>query len=179
MSDLEDRLFQMLGLVNDWLKFGETKSGGMVVLAGIAGTALLTYGSDIEHPTVWDGCTLFLAGFCFTLSLSLAVWSFLPRKDATTIEARLEELPDDSDNLYYYGHLAKFRAADLLQRLCERHGCDPSKTTRGERDLAAQIIINSRITRRKMHLFSLAAVAFLVGVVVMFVSRIVAVIIYG
>src|SRR4051812_36492334 len=112
MTDLEDRLFQLLQLVNDWLKFGETKSGGMVVLAGLAATGLLTYGSDIEHPTLWDGWTLFLAGFFFTLSLSIAVWSFLPRRDAPKIASRLEGAPDDSDNIYYYGHLAKFRATD-------------------------------------------------------------------
>jgi hypothetical protein len=175
MTDLEDRLFQLLQLVNDWLKFGETKSGGMVVLAGLAATGLLTYGSDIEHPTPWDGWTLFLAGFFFTLSLSIAVWSFLPRKDAQKIESRLEGIPDDSDNIYYYGHLAKFRATDLIEKLCELHQCDPTKATRGERDLAAQIIINSRITHRKMQLFSMASVAFLIGVVVTFVSRIVAV----
>src|SRR3954452_13991482 len=89
MTDLEDRLFQLLQLVNDWLKFGETKSGGMVVLAGLAATGLLTYGSDIAHPTPWDGWTLFLAGFFFTLSLSIAVWSFLPRRDAPKIASRL------------------------------------------------------------------------------------------
>jgi hypothetical protein len=175
MTDLEERLFQLLELVNDWLKFGETKSGGMVVLAGLATTALLTYGSDIEDPTLWDGWTLFLAGFFFTLSLSLAVWSFLPKKGALKIGSRLEGIPDDSDNLYYYEHLAKFRATDLIEKLCELHECGPIKATRGERDLAAQIIINSRITRSKMQLFSMASVAFLIGVVVTFVSRIVAV----
>jgi hypothetical protein len=175
MTDLEERLFQLLELVNDWLKFAETKSGGMVVLAGLAATGLLTYGSSIDQPTSWDGWTLFLAGFFFTLSLSLAVWSFLPKKDALKIESRLEGIPDNSGNLYYYEHLAKFRATDLIEKLCELHECDPSKATRGERDLAAQIIINSRITRRKMQLFSMAAVAFLIGVVVTFVSRIIGV----
>ena len=179
MTDLEERLFQLLELVNDWLKFGETKNGGMVVLAGVAGTGLLTYGSGIKDPTDWDGWTLFLAGFFFTISLSVAVWSFLPKKDAQKIESRLEGIPEDTDNLYYYGHLAKFRATDLIEKLCELHECDPGKATRGERDLAAQIIINSRITRSKMQLFSLASVAFLIGVVTMFISRVVAVVFYG
>jgi hypothetical protein len=176
MTDLEERLFQLLELVNDWLKFGETKNGSMVALAGIAGTALLTYGSDIEEPTPWDGWSLFFAGFFFTLSLSLAVWSFLPKKDAQKIESRLEGIPEDSDKLYYYGHLAKLRAADLIEKICELHDCESGKATRGERDLAAQIT-NSRITQSKMRLFSMASVAFLVGVVIMFISRIVAVVI--
>lgn len=177
MTDLEERLFKLLGLVNDWLKFGETKNGGMVALGGIAATALLTYGSGLEHPTTWDGVTLFLAGFCFTLSLSLAVWSFLPQRDASKIESRIEGIPDEADNLYYYGHLAKLRTPDLIAKLCELHGCEPSKATRGERDLAEQIIVNSRITGGKMQLFFVASVVFLVGVVVMFASRVVAVLI--
>src|SRR5215216_5372794 len=175
MTDLEERLFLLLELVNDWLKFGETKNGGMVVLVGVAGTGLLTYGSSIEDPTDWDGCTLFLAGFFFMLSLSLAVWSFLPKKDAQKIESRLEGIPEDTDNLYFYGHLAKLRATDLIEKLCELHECEPTKATRGERDLAAQIIVNSRITRSKMQLFSMASVTFLIGVVVMFFSRLIAV----
>lgn len=176
MNPSEERWFQLLELVNDWLKFGETKNGGMVVLAGVAATALLTYGSDIEQPTVWDGWSLFVAGFLFTLSLALSVWSFLPQKDAQKIESRLEDPPDDWDNLYFYGHLAKFRTMDLIEKVREMHAIAPSDVTRGERDLAAQIIVNSRITRTKMHFFAWAARCFLAGVVVTFVSRLVAVV---
>jgi hypothetical protein len=175
MNAIEEHLFRLLQLVNDWLKFGETKNGGMVVLAGVAATALLTYGSDIEDPTVWDAWSLFLAGLFFVLSLGLSVWSFVPKKDAHKIESRLEDPPDDWDNLYYYGHLAKFQTTELIEKVRELHEIKPGEGTRGERDLASQIIVNSRITRSKMHLFAWAARCLLAGVVVTFVSRIVAV----
>jgi len=51
MDPTEEQLFRLLGLVNDWLTFGETQNGGIAVLAGVAAMALLTYDSDIEDPT--------------------------------------------------------------------------------------------------------------------------------
>ncbi|MBA2278326.1 MAG: hypothetical protein H0W06_11240 [Chloroflexia bacterium] len=53
---LEATLLSILGLVNDWLKFAETKNGGVVGQAGAANVPLVRFLSDTaERDTMTTG----------------------------------------------------------------------------------------------------------------------------
>ena len=172
MTTVEGRLFHLLEMVNDWLKYAEAKNGGLVAISGLATSAIVSYGSNLTHPSAWDIGSLTVAAGCFIASVAVGVLSFLPKSDSVSIQARMGASPDESDSLYFFGHLSRLTASELVRRVCRLDGenavCTPEQ--RSERDLAGQIIINSRITQDKLRRFTTGARFFLAGLGVAVVS---------
>jgi hypothetical protein len=70
---------------------------------------------------------------------------------------------DGATNALYYGHLADMKRADVLTRLVNHY--DPASSDRYLEDLADQIIINSKIARRKFALFNCALMLTIVAAI--------------
>ena len=157
---LEATLLTVLEMVNDWLKFAEAKNAGAVG-AAVGGCAVLSASltSDKRPPVPTPAALgLGLGGACLVLALLLALLALLPQTRPQTLLARLlagrQGPPPGRGNLYYYGDLARYTPRALAQALAARHGEVPVGD--GHLDLAAQIVVNSRITVAKLRLFSLA-----------------------
>ncbi len=166
-ADLDERLFRLLQLVNDWLKFAEAKNVGMVGLASAALGFLLGYvASNVGNFSFLSGVAIALGSLALILALLANLTSFLPQTD--TERALAARLPSsrDTDNLYYYGHVARHHPRSLVEAIARRHlGGDADPIDDGHLDLAAQIITNGRITLRKLRIFSFSIVCFGFGVV--------------
>ncbi len=158
MSDPEERLLRLLTLTNDWLKFAETKNGGLIAIAGLAASQLLTYLSGLKHPSQIESWGTGISCVLLVASAVLALISFFPQTDPLPIASRIEGIPEESDNLYYYGHVARLSPATLVGQVIDLSGQGNRAPTRSESDLAAQVVVNSRITRHKLHLFGWAGV---------------------
>jgi len=155
-SDAEEHLLTVLAMVNDWLKFAEAKNAGLIALAGLSLTGLLSYVAQV-NKFIYGAAILLVAGAVLWLgSLMLGMFSFMPQRTAVKPKTPLREQVDDTDNLYYFGHLASYSSETLLVALNgnEQEG---SLRERFVRNLADQVIINSRITVNKLDLFDLAA----------------------
>jgi hypothetical protein len=173
--DLESRLLRLLTMVNDWLKYAEAKNSLVVGLssAGLFGS-LTAVPDTIEGSSHHDAAlSMLLAGvIALIISLSLSLMSFMPRTNLTKWLARRQGSPTKDDNLYYYGHLAKYIPRNLAQALERRYEPrtgrgsrdDPDDLSDGEVEIAEQIVINARITLWKLGLFTPALVCFAVGV---------------
>lgn len=166
-ADLDERLFRLLQLVNDWLKFAEAKNVGMVGLASAAIVFLLGYvAANARDLVLVSGAAIAIGSTGLILALLANLASFLPQTDMErSLAARLSP-PRDSDNLYYYGHLARYQPRPLVDEIVRRHlGGAVNQIDDGHLHLAAQIITNARITLRKLRIFSYSVVCFGLGVV--------------
>ncbi len=163
-SEAEDHLLQLLQMVNEWLRFAEAKNAALLGLSGLSLTAVLGFVTQVEAIGNWAAGLLVVgSGLWIASTLALTV-SFLPRTDLLNITSRLSSTPDESDNLYYFAHLAKFDAAGLLQAL-DLQSEPEAPRYRFEKDLADQLIANSRITNDKLGAFQMATKGWGVGLV--------------
>lgn len=165
----ESRLLELLKLVNDWLKFAEAKNVGIVGLAS-GGLSVLLVAVGLLREA---GFTQFSAGLVvvgallLSLSLLIGVWSFFP---ATALPDWMRMHlgdPDPDDNLYFFGHAAKYDPAALARALATRYDRVPEPLLHElHTDLAAQLIVNARITMQKLRLFRWSVFCFGAGVLV-------------
>lgn len=164
-DDIEARLLDVLKQVNDWLKFAEAKNVGVVGLASGAIAVLLTFIIGAQAIPSEAGLALVVGGVCLALSLLVGLLSFLPQTNLERLVTGRRGKPEATDNLFYYGHLAKYAPRHLAEALARRYaGAKPDDLGEVHADLAEQTITNARITLRKLRLFSLAVVLFVVGV---------------
>ena len=142
-----------LGLVNDWLKYAEVKNGVLLTVNGaliMGAHRMLEWHKGRPDLVDWYAWT---ATALFATSMLVGLASFYAR--TKTFGFDIEKVTGDgATNALYYGHLADMRRADVLARLVDNHGA--SAPNRYLEDLADQIIINSKIARRKFALFNCA-----------------------
>jgi hypothetical protein len=167
--DVEDRLFDLLDRVVDWLKFAEAKNTGAVGLSSTALGVIVTFlvaGPAI--PTL-AGVGLGVGAIVLMVSLMFAVASFLPSTDLERHLLGERHQPGPNDNLLFYGHLARYEPralAGAVARLYFEDAADDIVLSKLAVDLAAQIVTNSRITVRKLTLFRYSLLLFGFGVLV-------------
>ena len=166
---LETRLLALLTMVNDWLKYAETKNSLVVGLAsaGIVGS-IATLPNAMKDSVRFDAALLVMAcgEAALIASAALSLVSFLPKTELGDWVSRRQGQPTPNDNFYYYGHLAKYPPEHLARTLMRRWGHRDRDTPPSEAaiDIAEQIVSNSRITLWKLRLFVPALLAFVVGV---------------
>ncbi len=169
MRDIEDHLISLLNRVTDWLKFAETKNTAAVGLSSTALGVIVTF--LVAGPPVPDiaGAGLGIGAVMLMVSLMLAVASFLP---STNLEKHLTgrpEPPGAIDNLLFYGHLARYEPRGLVAAVAEhyfdRKG-DDAQPSKFALDIAGQIVVNARITVRKLELFRYSLMLFGFGVLI-------------
>jgi hypothetical protein len=165
---VESRLQDLLQVVNEWLKFAEAKNGGAVGLGSGAVAILFGYLSEGGFGFV-PGLFLVLGVICFVLSAVVGIASFSPRTDFLRLRAMRHGEPIRTDNLYYFGHLAKYSPRQLIDAIVDRYLDDDARANHDlkdvQMDIASQVTINARITMLKLRLFNVAVGAFGIGVV--------------
>lgn len=160
-------LVDIRDLVNDWLKYAETKNGAIVGLASAAAAVALTSLADRDTEPWPVVLGLGLASGCLVLSLLVGLGSFLPQTKFTRLLAGRSIDPAAEDNLFYYGHLAKYTPRSLAEAVARRYAGDESDAAPvrdPHLDLAAQIVTNARITLWKLRLFTYAVALFALAV---------------
>ena len=176
-DEVEQRLLSILAMVNDWLKFAETKNAGIVGF-GAAGAAVIGSFLNRSDDTVLVA-GLAVAVALMAISVLVGLSSFFPRTSLARLLTHDAGKPDESDNLYYYGHLAKYAPAALVEAIARDYaqtGFTDVVHARSRNDLAAQIIVNSRITLAKLELFGIATWLFAASAVTALLSVLAAVV---
>jgi hypothetical protein len=167
--DLESHLADLLDRVIDWLQFAESKNTGIV---GLIATALGLIVAFLEAgpsvPTL-AGAGLVVGAVALLLSLFTVIASFLPVTDLERALVGTREPPGPSDNLTFYGHLARYEPQALIHEVARSYvevSPDEVPESKFATDLAVQIVTNARITLRKLRLFRAAVLLFGVGVLI-------------
>lgn len=157
--------------ISDWLKFSEAKNAALLAFDGAVITVLfsilkdLTSGMEIIKIAISISIGILLA------SLFITLLSFYPQTRQN--KALKEKAIDENDNLYFWEDIKKYEVEEYLKKvqknLCitgSKSAGAGEKTTydRLEKDLASQIIINSRITSRKYKYFEFALILAIGGI---------------
>jgi hypothetical protein len=154
-DDLTRRLDTVFGHVNGWLRFAEAKNAALLTLnaAAIFGLNKMYVDHQAEAPD-WLCWVLAATTVQLILSLLFCLVSFFARtKVPQFLVARASNSADL--NLMFYGHIAQMTASDYVEALGQSIGAD-SSATKHQRDVAGQIVINSKITLKKYSLFNIA-----------------------
>jgi len=170
-------MLTILGMVNDWLKFAETKNAGLVGLGSAGAAVLASFLASAEDHVLIVG--LGIAAVTISISVLVGLASFFPRTSLARHLTHDVERPGEGDNLDYYGHLAKYTLATLVEAIVRDYaqtGYTEVVHVRSREDLAAQIIVNSRITLAKLELFGIATWLFAAAAVIALVAVLVAVV---
>lgn len=167
MADpLAARLLELLRLCNDWLKFAETKNVGIVGLAGSALAIVVAAVSFLRAEGIPPpaGAGLVVASLLMALSLLAGVWSFMPATSTPRWMRLNVGDPHPDDNLFYFGHAAKYAPRPLAEAVARRYERQPEPAVSDlHHDLAAQLVVNARITLQKLKLFRWAVLLFAGG----------------
>ncbi|HEU0113858.1 MAG TPA: Pycsar system effector family protein [Thermomicrobiales bacterium] len=164
----ESRLLELLKLVNDWLKFAEAKNVGIVGLASGAMSVLLVALGFLREAGLTLVSSLFVGAgaACLAVSLLIGVYSFFPATAMPRWMRMRLEPPRADDNLYFFGHAAKYDPTSLAVAVARRYERTPDPVVGAlHTDLAAQLIVNARITMQKLRLFRWSVGFFGAGVV--------------
>ncbi len=170
-GDIESRLSDLLSRVIDWLKFAETKNTSAVGLSSTGLGVIVTFLVAGPPIPVAAGVGLGLGAITLMISLMLAVASFLPSTNLEKYLVGEREEPGPTDNLLFYGHLARYEPRALVRAIGEHYfGLDRAseefKPSKLAVDLAGQIVTNARITVRKLVLFKYSLLLFGLGVLI-------------
>lgn len=173
-DQLAKMLDDLLAQVNGWLRFAEGKSAALLGLASGSTLALVaTLASRRDGDSFLRG-GLALATVLVALSLLVVLVSFLPRLDLARLLGSTRPSADSDINLLFYGHLADYTPRDLATAVALRY-CEGAPIRRLHLDLAAQVVINSRITVGKLRLFAWAVRFFGAAFVVLVATAVVSV----
>jgi hypothetical protein len=150
-----DVLSASLSRVIDFLKFAETKNAALLTFASawtFASINLLTGDHALAGIL---GRAFWLALIMFSSAAVVAIISFLPKLNLPA----LHRDPAQSKNLLYFGDIAEFDTAAFRTSVRERYMAEGAQSITDEYldDLIIQISVNSKIARRKYHMFNAGA----------------------
>lgn len=173
----EDQLQKIFSNVNEWLKFAEAKNFGLLSL-----NAAIVFG--FTQTNFHDGSIIKKAGFYVfgifaLLSFLIALLSLFPivsridkGTNAKSFIRKFSNWIDEEkklENIHFYGYLKSIDVFEFETKFLNKIGSiDPF--TQYEKELATQIIYNSRITWLKYQLFKIGAFFFGLGTILFIVS---------
>ena len=169
MSEAKDRdeaydklLLSLLGRVLDMLRFAEAKNAALLAFASawIVGIVnILSSGKPI--PSGYHYAAL-VALPLFIISATIAIASLLPKLQTSTFTG---DLKGHFQNLLFFGDIAELTVDGFKNDVWAAYGqTGDVPTDIYFVDLAAQISINSKITRRKNRMFNVGAIAALIAI---------------
>ena len=168
-KDVEARLADLLNRVIDWLKFAEAKNTGAVGLASTGLGVIVTFlVAGPPLPTV-AGAGMAIGAVSLMVSLMLAVGSFLPSTNLEKFLLDEREQPGLTDNLLFYGHLARYEPRALTRAIAQHYLDTPGSQYTPSKlavDYAGQVVTNARITVRKLEFFKYSLLLFGFGVLI-------------
>jgi len=147
----EDRLVKIFTNVNDWVKFAESKNLMLITfnaasIFGVAKLYDLTYPTDME----WVKSYLFVPIILLVFSSVVCLISYVPRVKML----KGGEFASKTDsNIWFYETLKNKSGIDIIQQVYDSTETDFSVY---EKDLAEQIIQNSKIASKKYSYFTIA-----------------------
>lgn len=154
-KDEIDLLDKALSKTNDWLKFSEAKNGAIIAVVCTVMFGVSRIVGDLDEVSRY--LLVYLAVFFSfsSLSLVIALSSFIPRlKQPFWL---VSEEKSNCDNPFYFVDVCKYDAYSYLNLLGIAHSNDNNIAEK----MADQIVVNSRIATIKFSLFTSSAWLFL------------------
>ncbi|MTJ08331.1 Pycsar system effector family protein [Anabaena sp. UHCC 0204] len=183
MDDVVIKLIAIFSNVNEWLKFAEAKNGILLAFSGAAITATITILSTAQNLPNSLKIGLLLTTILLSICALVCSLSFLPKTNLERVLGSRRNLNPtnlDKDNLWFFGHLQKYKPIELLDALNHHYFDSQLKTPykKEYQDIAAQITINSEIASLKFRVFIYAIYILIASIVVIPFSILISLVIY-
>ncbi len=173
----EEQLQKIFTNVNDWLKFAEAKNFGLLSF-----NAAIVFG--FTQTTFQDGSLIQKAGFY--VFAPFALFSFLAALiPLFPIISKIEkgtyakgwinnfcnwiDKEEKFENIHFYGFLKDIEEPEFETKFLSKINATDT-FTQFEKELASQILYNSRITWLKYQLFKIGAFLFLAGAILFIIA---------
>lgn len=173
----EEQLQKIFTNVNEWLKFAEAKNFGLLSL-----NAAIVFG--FTQTTFQDGSIIQKAGFY--VFAPFALFSFLAALISLfPIVSKIEkgayakswinkfcnwiDKEEKFENIHFYGFLKDIEEPEFETKYLNKINSTDT-FTQFEKELATQILYNSRITWLKYQLFKIGAFFFLAGAILFVIA---------
>jgi len=79
-SVAEEHLLTLLQMVNEWLRFAETKNAGLLAFSGLSVTAVLSFTAQVdEFESKWGEGFLVFGSALWLVSAVITALSFVPK----------------------------------------------------------------------------------------------------
>lgn len=152
----KDDAYRTLNIINEWIRSSDTKTsillGFISLLLGFTLTVFngITYIKELEKVN-FLAVVIVLLLIVYILAAAVAVVCC-----CLSLIARLKTNKIQSSSIFYFGHIANSTKEDYMSKT--------SKTTEADilKDIKNQIVINSRIAKRKFQHFNHALIASMV-----------------
>ena len=154
-NDNREILESIFNIVNDWLKFAESKNAVLITLTGASLAALLNHVSGNKMPDTFL-LKIYLYNFVIfsVIGISISLISFIPQTKMFWLWREKNTIKNP--NYYFFGDLAHLSPDEIINFLYANSGTSISPIHILRKNLASQIINNSKICRRKFHFFRVA-----------------------
>ncbi|MBP2143386.1 Ca2+/Na+ antiporter [Methanococcus voltae] len=154
---MEQKLEKIFENVNRWLSFAEAKNAAIVAFDGVAifGLLRLTPETFSENP-------LFKYVFGFVvlmllISLFISLCSFIAKSENIS----------ETDNLLFYDHICKYNSETYLNAIFKKYN-ENQEPSEYEKELAQQIVINSKIAGEKYKKFNYSIFCIICSIMLLF-----------
>ena len=148
-------LKEILNNVIDWLKFAEAKNATFIAFNGAGIIGICSFIKDIPENYLFRKSYIFFLLIIFLISTIILLISFIP---VLTPLNHKHKYTNRNSNVIFFGDLSQLTTEELLKKYCKN-----KKFKDIDKDIAAQIIINSRIALRKFTYFKYAIWLIVIG----------------
>jgi len=136
-----DQAWKLLSLVNDWVRFAETKAAATLAFSGAMGTVLFNLVSHLTSTGWMLNVSVVITSALLFLAVGLAAWTIAPRvKDDDAVPGSINHLFFASIAGHYKGKRIAYR--DKVRKLT----IDPEALVI---ELADQVHANAKIAASK------------------------------
>ncbi len=162
---MDEKLWKIFANVNHWLEYAEKKNAVIMTVIGLQ----LTLGKLLITKV---DTLLMVAGGFLILSFLITVKSFIPKIKIPGFLKFLSTNPEskisETDNLLFYGHIAKYSVDDYCKKM-ETYLGEKVKGVRLLENLCEQIVVNSGIAYSKFKHFNMSIWFLFAGQILFFI----------
>ncbi|MFF1831176.1 Pycsar system effector family protein [Paenarthrobacter sp. NPDC058040] len=166
-----DHAWKALSIVNEWVRYADTKTGVTLAFIGVTSTVLFNLVKDEQQWTCRLVVAVVACVAALLLSVVFAYLALFPRVESRS--GNSEDPDEESVNLLFFGSVSKHysKRQPTYREVLSTLTSDPKKLTR---QISSQIHENSHIATVKFKYVNRAIMAELVAVGVVIVVAVIA-----
>lgn len=173
----EDKLQKLFSNINDWLKFAEAKNLGLLTFVAAIAFGFTQVNFSNENIIHIAGCYIFLpVSLLSFLSSLISLFPILSKIESGDLVkswisgfSNFIDKEKHFENIHYYGYLRNIQESEFEAKFLNKLN-ETESFTQYEKELATQILYNSRIAWLKYQLFKIGAFFFLCAIVISVVA---------
>lgn len=157
-----EQAWKALGLVNDWIRHADVKTGAFLAAAGVTGGVFYNLVRDQHHPSRWLAGVAIACAAAIFLAAAFALVALMPRlsvkqwwkgifgkKEEPPPSSDGDDVPEDPTSLLFFRDIARAYKSDNQPSYAEVFATLSADKARLTRQISIQIQQNAHVAHRK------------------------------